>query len=73
MGFIENKLFRQGSLELVQALKNTNAKVIVGGGETIQVVDEAQIQGAVDYQSTGGGAMLDYLANGTLPGIEALE
>ena len=73
MGFIENKLFRQGSLELVQALKNTNAKVVVGGGETIQVVDEAQIRGAVDYQSTGGGAMLDYLANGTLPAIEALE
>lgn len=73
MGFIENKIFRQGSLDLAQVLKNTNAKVIVGGGETIQIIDEAGTEGSVNYRSTGGGAMLEYLASGTLPAIEALE
>ena len=73
MGFVENKIFREGSLQIAQALKNTSAKVIVGGGETIQVIDEAMVASSINYQSTGGGAMLDYLANGTLPAVEALE
>jgi len=73
MGFIENDNFRQGSLTIAQALKNTSAKVIVGGGETAQIINEAEIEGSIDYQSTGGGAMLQYLANGTLPAIEVLE
>ena len=73
MGFIENENFCQGSLAIAQALRNTSAKVIVGGGETMQVINRAGVEGSIDHQSTGGGAMLQYLANGTLPAIEALQ
>lgn len=73
MGFIENATFREGSLAIAQALKNTNAKVIVGGGETMQIINEAGVEDSIYYQSTGGGAMLEFLSEGTLPAIEALK
>jgi phosphoglycerate kinase len=45
---------------------------VVGGGEVISVLDKTNILGTIDYVSTGGGAMLEFLAGEELPGIKAL-
>ena len=46
---------------------------IIGGGDTLAAVAEIGVEEHYTFMSTGGGAMLDFLAQGTLPGIEALE
>jgi phosphoglycerate kinase len=69
------KGFVAGTIALARMLADSNAKIIVGGGDTLAVVKE-DIQKQISshgFISTAGGAMLDFLANGTLPGIEALS
>ncbi len=59
--------------ELARALSEAEAEVIVGGGDTIEAIKDLNILDKFSFISTGGGAMLDFLAMGTLPGIEALN
>lgn len=75
MGYIENKQFAEGTRRIAQevAKATAHAFTVVGGGDTYQVLEELGIMDKVSFVSTGGGAMLDYLANGTLPGIEVLK
>lgn len=73
MGLFEVKEFAHGTYDLARALQDTNAEVIVGGGDVMRALREVGAEKYVDYISTGGGAMLEYLAEGTLPGIEALN
>lgn len=73
MGVFENKVFSKGTYELARALKNTQARVVVGGGDVIRAIHEVSAEDSVYYISTGGGAMLEYIADGTLPGIEVLS
>ncbi len=64
----------KGSTEAVAKLiAGGNAVSIIGGGDTIAAIRELDLLNQFDFVSTGGGAMLDFLANGTLPGIEALR
>ncbi len=50
------------------------AKAVIGGGDTIAAIQESGVpETSLGFLSTGGGAMLEYLLKGTLPGIEALE
>ncbi len=80
VGKFEDKLFEKGTLKIVQAIKEAYAKgaeVIVGGGETIYAIAEfapemLKKNGRI-HISTGGGAMLEFLAGKKLPGIEALK
>ncbi|MEK7063008.1 MAG: phosphoglycerate kinase, partial [Patescibacteria group bacterium] len=65
--------YKEGTLKLAQILANSNAKVIVGGGDTENVIDELNISHKFFFVSLAGSAMLEFLANGTLPGIEALN
>lgn len=68
--------FKGPTLELAQAIAEATsrgAKSVIGGGDTLAAVAELNIEDKFTFVSTGGGAMLDYLAEGTLPGIEALE
>jgi 3-phosphoglycerate kinase len=51
----------------------TSVKSIVGGGDTLAAIAKLGVEDKFTFVSTGGGAMLDFLAQGTLPGIEALE
>lgn len=71
LGYIE-KGYGQGTIDLIDMLANCSAKVIIGGGDTIGFIRKRKIEKDFYHLSTGGGAMLDFLAKGTLPGIEAI-
>jgi len=73
LGLMEVEQFRKGTVNLAKSLKEISARIIVGGGDLMQAIEEAGVVNNIDHQSTGGGSMLDYLAEGTLPGIEALK
>lgn len=74
MGLIERDAFKDGSLAIARAIAaNKNAFSVVGGGETILTLKEAGLYDKISFVSTGGSAMLDFLAGEKLPGIEALK
>ncbi|MFC1594902.1 phosphoglycerate kinase [Patescibacteria group bacterium] len=64
--------YEKGTKSLALALSRINAKVIIGGGDTVAVVRGFVNEKKFHHVSTGGGAMLEFLSRGTLPGIEAL-
>lgn len=64
--------FRAGTDALAEALAQSKAHTIVGGGDTITSIEDLQLFDRFSFVSTGGGAMLDYLATETLAGIEAI-
>jgi len=65
--------YKQGTLEFARMLGNSKAETILGGADTLSAIKEVNLFDKVHFVSTGGGAMLDFLATGTLPGIEALK
>ncbi|HEY4479060.1 MAG TPA: phosphoglycerate kinase [Candidatus Paceibacterota bacterium] len=65
--------FKEATLELAQIIANTETTSVIGGGDTVGAISELRLEQKFSFISTGGGAMLEYLANGTLPGIQALE
>ncbi len=65
--------YTQYTNELAVALAESKAEVMVGGGDTLAAIEGLNLQDKYSFVSTGGGAMLDFLATGTLPGIEALK
>lgn len=73
LGLTGQKPFDRATTELIEAIDRSGAYAVVGGGDTIGFINQLQKEKVFDHISTGGGAMLDYLANGTLPGIEALR
>ena len=72
LGNIEEGDFDKGTKIIAQTIANSKAKTIVGGGDTVAVLNEMGILDKFSFVSTAGGAMLEFLASGTLPGIEAL-
>jgi phosphoglycerate kinase len=62
-----------GTKALIEKISGSGAYSIVGGGDTVAAIEEMNLGAKFGFISTGGGAMLDFLGNGTLPGIEALE
>ncbi len=65
--------YNKGSKELALAIGESEAVSIVGGGDVTSVVDSLQMEDKFTFVSAGGGAMLDFLANETLPGLEAVK
>lgn len=65
--------FGKGSKEMASLIAESAATTVVGGGDTVALISEAGLQGKFTFVSTGGGAMLEFLADRTLPGIEALR
>jgi phosphoglycerate kinase len=59
--------------EIIADATSREAQSIVGGGDTLASINKLGLNNKFSFISTGGGAMLDYLVNETLPGIEALE
>jgi phosphoglycerate kinase len=64
---------KQYTLELAKMLSESKAETIVGGADTLAAIKELNLYSRFSFVSTGGGAMIEFLANGTLPGIEALK
>ncbi len=56
-----------------RAIASSNAYSVVGGGDTVASIEGLGLLPRFSFVSTGGGAMLDFLATGTLPGIDALD
>jgi len=73
LGVFEIDKFARGTLKIAEAVAAAKAVSIVGGGDSIAAVQKAGVSDKITHISTGGGAALEYLANETLPGIEALE
>ncbi|MFZ2621149.1 MAG: phosphoglycerate kinase [Minisyncoccia bacterium] len=59
--------------EIIAEMTAQGAESIIGGGDTIASINKLGLEHKFSFISTGGGAMLDYLVNETLPGIKALE
>jgi len=73
LGKIEEKRFRTGTLAIAEAIANSKVESIAGGRETVDFIRDSGLENKFSHLSTGGGAMLDYLSDGTLPGIEAVH
>jgi phosphoglycerate kinase len=73
MGVYENKEFLKGTKGVFEAIAESKAFSVAGGGHTIGALDELGLQKRISYVSTGGGALMEYLTGKTLPGVEALE
>ena len=72
MGFYEGGYIK-GTEEILKLLANTKADTIIGGGDTAVLVGRKKMSDKFTFVSTGGGATLEFLAKGTLPGIKALK
>ena len=71
LGNYENG-FVDATEELAKAIAKSDAYSILGGGDTVAAVEKLGLSDKFSFISTGGGAMLDFLAKGTLPGLKAL-
>lgn len=65
--------FIDGTATLARAIAGSKAHSVLGGGDTVVAIEELNLSDRFSFISTGGGAMLDFLADGTLPGLEALR
>lgn len=74
VGYIENPIYKGGTDFLYYMItENESATSIIGGGETLAALEKKEYLDKITHISTGGGAMLEFIENGTLPGIVALE
>lgn len=73
MGKYEEKGHGQGTERIFKAVSSSNAFKIVGGGDSLLILPIYNLEDKFDWVSVGGGAMLEFLAKRTLPGIEALK
>lgn len=72
MGVFEVAKFATGTTAMAEILANLPATTIVGGGDSIAALQNAGVIDKINHVSTGGGASLEFIEYGTLPGIETL-
>lgn len=73
MGVFEWKAFAAGTRAVAEAVAQTEAYTVVGGGDSVAAVEEMGVADSVDHISTGGGASLELIEKGTLPGLDVLR
>jgi phosphoglycerate kinase len=73
MGVFEDPRFEAGTRSVAQALADTKAFTVVGGGDSAAAIKQFGLEREVDHVSTGGGASLELLELGDLPGLQALR
>ena len=72
-GKFEDAEYEKGTLAIAQAIIDSKAYSVVGGGETVEFLNKKGIIDKFSHVSTGGGAMLAYLSGEKLPGLEVLK
>jgi phosphoglycerate kinase len=73
MGVFEDPRFTAGTRAVATAVASTDAFTVAGGGDTASALKRFGLDHRVDHVSTGGGASLEYLEKGDLPGLSALR
>lgn len=73
MGYFEKKPFNEGTLAIAEALADTQAFTVVGGGDSAAAITQMNYEDRMSHVSTGGGASLEYTQGKVLPGVEALD
>lgn len=73
LGVFEEKKYARGTREIAEAVVAGRAFTAVGGGETEAALSQFKLISKINYVSSGGGAMLSFLAEGTLPALEAIR
>ena len=72
-GVYEKEEFVKGTKGLFEAIANSNAFSLVGGGHSVAAVHELGLADKMGYISTAGGALIEFLMGKELPGVAALE
>jgi len=73
LGWFEHERFNKATTEIAKAVAKSKAFSVIGGAETVHIVNRLGLNRKIDFLSTGGGALLNYLGGKKLPGIEALK
>lgn len=73
MGAFENADYAKGTMSLCETIANADAFTVVGGGDSVSAVKQSGLSEKFSHVSTGGGASLEYIEKGELPGIQALK
>ncbi|MFA6184030.1 MAG: phosphoglycerate kinase [Parcubacteria group bacterium] len=72
MGLFEKKPYDNGTRKILEAISASGAFSVIGGGESVQAVNESGLEHELSFVSTGGGAMLEFLSGEPMPGVEVL-
>jgi len=73
MGVFEIAQFAEGTKRIAQLIADADAVTVVGGGESVQAVEELGLAEKMTHVSTGGGAALEFIEGRILPGVAALQ
>jgi phosphoglycerate kinase len=73
LGVFEFPQFSRGTEGVAKVLADLQATTIIGGGDSVSAIQEMKLADKFTHLSTGGGASLEFLENGHLPGIDALS
>lgn len=74
VGYFENPQYRRGTDFIYYTVAHTTDAIsVVGGGDTLAAISKKEYLDNITHISTGGGAMLEFIEKGTLPGLEALD
>ena len=73
LGVFEMENFAHGTMEMAQAVADSKAFAIIGGGDSVSAIKKSGLADKVGHISTGGGASLEFLEGKILPGIAALN
>jgi phosphoglycerate kinase len=73
MGVFEDERLRKGTESIARAVASSDANVVVGGGDSVAALQMFGLESEVSFVSTGGGASLELVELGDLPGLRALR
>ncbi len=76
MGVFEMSSFEHGTKAIAEAIVTATQKgaySLIGGGDSVAAINKYNLADKVSYVSTGGGALLEYIESGSLPGVDAIE